>query len=88
MLIKLALTIGLLAVFPAGTETFQCEIAALDDYGFEQVGEHQEYVCVNPNDYTDFVVIENDSPLDIGDMMNLELDNGKVVDQHRQVAGY
>lgn len=82
MLIKLALTIGLLATYPA-TETFECEVATLDDYGFVQFGERPEYICVSPDDDTDFIVIESEFSLDIGDTMKVELINGEVVKQYR-----
>lgn len=85
MLIKLALTLGITA-FAGGsdTETFQCEVTPLAEYGFEQVSnDHPEYVCVNPNDYTDFIILESPHELDTGDMMRVELENGEVVSQHR-----
>lgn len=87
MLIKLALAAGLLATYPAA-ETFECEVAPLEDYGFVQFGERPEYICVSPDDDTDFIVIEdkgflNIATLNIGDTMKVELKDDEVVKQYR-----
>src|SRR5699024_11707613 len=61
MLIKLVLALGLSSTFAGSdAETFQCEVIPLAGYGFEQVSnDHSEYVCVHPNDYTDFIIVES-----------------------------
>jgi len=85
MLIKLVLALGLSSTFAGSdAETFQCEVIPLAGYGFEQVSnDHSEYVCVHPNDYTDFIIVESPNGLDTGDIMQVELKNGEVVSQHR-----
>lgn len=37
-------------------ERFACEVVPLDDYGFE--GDLNEYVCADPDNVADFVIIE------------------------------
>ena len=87
MLIKLAILISL---FSPTTEILECTVKPLDDYGFVQTGDNPEYVCVNPDGYTDFIVIEDDAPvtLDIGDMMRVELRNDEVISQYRVKSLY
>lgn len=55
--------IAILGVILVGIINFSgltmCNVTDLKDYDFEQIGETQEYVCVSPNDHTDFVVIKD-----------------------------
>lgn len=89
MLIKLALALGLSTFIGSNTEVFECEVVPLDDYGFVQLGEHPEYVCVNPDNDADFIIIEDEAllgedQLNIGDGMKVELnEHGEVLNQYR-----
>lgn len=57
-----------------GNEQVICTVESLDDHGFVQFGEWQEYVCVNVKDETDFIVVEDRyDEMRIGDVVWLEL---------------
>jgi|SRR5699024_1382567 len=38
---------------------YDCVITDLDEYGFEQVGDVQEYVCADKDDKTDFIIVQD-----------------------------
>lgn len=38
---------------------YDCIITDLDEYGFEQVGDVQEYVCADKDDETDFIIVQD-----------------------------
>lgn len=44
---------------PTESETLTCKVQPLSDYGFIQVSNCPEYVCANPLNKADFIVIED-----------------------------
>lgn len=91
MIKNLALSIGLFVaggtanvttlVVP-GNEQILCEVKSLESQGFAQLSEHEEYVCENISDDTDFIVVEDEfNEFRLGDILNVELDsNDELVD--------
>lgn len=54
------------------TRTISCEVEPLDDHGFAQMADNPEYVCVNPDDFTDFVVVEDkEGTFELGDVLSV-----------------
>lgn len=70
------------------TEVLKCEVVPLEEYGFIQISEHQEYVCQNSNNVADFVVIED--MLDqykVGDNLRVELNkHGELLEMNKIVG--
>lgn len=64
-----------LSLFPIqDTEVFYCEVASLGEYGFSQISNHDEYVCKNPNDKTDFIIlVDEHNNISINDNMQVLL---------------
>lgn len=62
--------------------SFTCEIVPLEKYGFEQVSESKEYVCKNPNDKADFVILVDKQKIyGIGEIIVLnegDVENGII----------
>ena len=54
------------------TRTISCEVEPLEDHGFTQMADNPEYVCVNPNDFTDFIVVEDkEGTIEPGDVLSV-----------------
>lgn len=69
LFIAFQLLMGLLQM-----EALSCEVQPLEDHGFVQLSEHREYVCVNEDDFTDFVIIEDEhSQHEVGDELTVIL---------------
>lgn len=67
-LTKIVFAVKAAATLAAGGESVDCEVEALEAYGFEQFSTNIEYVCVNETDYTDFIIIEDEeAALKVGD---------------------
>ena len=91
MIKNLALSIGLFVAggtgyastmgFP-GNEQILCEVKSFESQGFAQLSKHEEYVCENILDDTDFIVVEDEfSEFRLGDVLNAELNlHGELVD--------
>lgn len=91
MIKNLAISIGL---FVAGgmanvttlvvpvNEQILCEVESLESQGFVELSKHEEYVCENILDDTDFIVVEDEfDEFRLGDVLNAELDlHGELVD--------
>ena len=65
-----------------GNEQILCEVKSLESQGFAQLSQHEEYVCENISDDTDFIVVEDEfDEFRLGDVLNVELNlHGELVD--------
>lgn len=83
----LAITVALVMSY-ASSDRLTCEVTPLDQYGFEQQSEFDEYVCANPDDKADFVVIADEhSEYSVGNTLTVKLnEHGEVlaVSTHEQ----
>lgn len=79
MLVKIALSIGLLA---PNNEVILCEVHDLASKGFEQVSEFQEYACSNIFDDMDLIIVEDEfDEFRVDDILKVELNSyGELVD--------
>lgn len=63
----------------SGNETLTCEIEPLETYGFEQFSDSTEYVCVNSNDFTDFIIVEDENDeYHVGNTLKVTLKHDEV----------
>lgn len=61
-------------------ENMTCTVVELEAYDFIQLSEHDEYVCYNKEDYTDFVIVEDvRKVLDIGDVIEVRTRGSEVI---------
>jgi len=85
----LAITISAILIYVGSSvhealtnEVLTCEVQSLEKHGFSQVSEkYPEYVCVNPGNYTDFVIIEDHGDgYELGTLLNVTIsaDNSVV----------
>ncbi|MBS4194344.1 hypothetical protein [Lederbergia citri] len=60
---------------------FSCTVHELEEYGFAQLSDYQEYVCVNVNgDKTDFIVIEDEEEkYQLGDRLKVFLNHDDIL---------
>lgn len=70
-----------------GVEELICKVEPLEHHGFMQVSEFDEYVCVNPSNISDFVVITDEySEYRVGDLLIVTLNKyGEVLPIHSEV---
>ena len=87
MIKTLAFSIGLFVAGNAttivpGSEIILCQVKDLESQGFAQLSKHEEYVCENILDDTDFIVVEDEfDEFRVGDVLNVELNlHGELVD--------
>lgn len=82
-MMKLALLMKGIASLSTGGEVLECEVEPLEEYGFTQFSQFDEYVCVSPTDYTDFIIIgDEEKTIELGDDMTVLLnDHGEVMAQ-------
>lgn len=86
-IITITLTFFILSIGGAtdsNNEVLTCELNDLQEYGFSQWSNYNEFVCVNETDYTDFIILadEQKEGLQIGDMMSVELN------EHDEIISY
>ena len=77
------LVLNLTSPSEAVSELLYCEVEPLEAHGFVQMGDYPEYVCVNPADYTDFVVVaDTDDSISEGNRLILGLNEySEVIEQ-------
>lgn len=68
----------------SNNEVLTCELNDLQEYGFSQWSDYNEFVCVNETDNTDFIILadEHKEDLKIGDNMKVELN------KHDEIVNY
>lgn len=79
-LLKKAILSMMVAINPYGAEEYViCEVAPLEEHGFSQWGEIQEYVCVDEEDY---IILEDEfDEMRVGDDVFVGLNEwGEVID--------
>lgn len=78
-------TLSLLAS-QSNTETLSCEVVPLENYGFVQFSQYNEYVCTNPSDKTDFSIIaDEENEYNLGDKLIVKLNkHDEVISMKKQ----
>ena len=81
MILKIIIT--LMSLTSPNNEVLSCNVQSLEAHSFIQTSEQQEYVCVNHNDYTDFIIIEDENnSINLNDNLIIELNEyDEVVSQ-------
>lgn len=60
---------------PTETETLSCTVQPLSTQGFIQVSGNQEYICANPFNKADFIIIEDpNNEYNLDDSLYIMLD--------------
>lgn len=75
--------IGISTMFGYGAnEIVVCNVESLEEHDFIQLSDNKEYVCINENDFTDFIILEDRyDEFRINDTVKVELNrHNKIVD--------
>ncbi len=80
VVVVMAITVALVTSH-SNTERLSCEVTPLDQYGFVQVSEFDEYVCANPDDKADFAIIADEhGEYSLGDTLDVTLnEHGEIL---------